>query len=61
MKFCVLGKKGQLDSLNIFEVSHAEKYSYLNAKKQLFQKNLREWAESRVPNTAQICMPELLS
>ena len=38
-----------------------EKRSYLNAKKQLFQNNIQQWAHSRVQNTAQIGMGALLS
>ena len=61
MKVCVFRKKRQVDSLNISEVFDADKYTYLNAKKQLFQNNLREWPHSQVPNLAKICMADLLS
>ena len=54
-------KKDWLDSLNISEVLDSEKFSYLNVKKQLLHNNLRQWAHSRVPNTAQIYMAALLS
>ena len=60
-KFVYLGKKDQLDSLNISDVFDAKKYSSLNVKKQLFQNNLQEWAHSRVPNTAQISLAVLFS
>ena len=59
--FVYLQKKHQLDSLNISEVIDSEKYSYWNAKKQLFQNNLWESAHSRIPNTTQICIAALLS
>ena len=39
-KLVYLEKNDQLDSLNISEVIDSEKSFYLNAKKQLFQKNL---------------------
>ena len=39
-KLVCLEKNDQLDSLNISEVIDSEKSSYLNAKKQLFQKIL---------------------
>ena len=58
--FVHLLKEDQLDSLIISQVIDSEKYSYLNAKKQLFQNNLLEWAHSFVPNTAQVCMAVLL-
>ena len=62
MIFSLFGKKKDwLDSLNISEVLDSEKFSYLNVKKQLLHNNLREWAHSRVPNTAQIYMAALLS
>ena len=60
MKFSLFRKKDQLDSLIIFEVIDSEKYSYLNAKEQLFQNNLRECAHSLVPNTLQVCLEQLL-
>ena len=60
-KFVYLQKNHQLDSLNISEVIDSEKCSYLNAKKQLFQKTIRDSPSWRVPNTAQICMAVLLS
>ena len=58
--FLFLEEKDQLHSLNIYEVINSEKYSYLNAKKQLFQNKLPERAHSRFPDTAQICMAALL-
>ena len=60
-KFVYLGKKDQLDSLNISDVFDAKKYSSLNVKKQIFQNNLQDWAHSRIPNTAQISLAVLFS
>ena len=59
--FLYFEKKTWLHSLIISEVTDCEKYSYLNAKRQLFQNNLRETAHSQVPNTAQISMAALFS
>ena len=59
-KLVCLEKNDQLDSLNISEVIDSEKSSYLNAKKQLFQKILYDWPCWRVPNTVQIYMAVLL-
>ena len=60
-KFFHLEKNYRLHSINISEVLHSEKYSYLNAKKQLFQNTLQEWTCSRVPNTAQMFIGALFS
>ena len=56
-----LEKKDQPYSLNISEVSDSEKSGSLNARKFLFQNTLRESARSRVLNTADTTMAELLS
>ena len=58
--FVYLEKKEQLHTLNISEVIHSEKCSYLSAKKQLFQNTLRESTCSHVPSTAKIFMAALL-
>ena len=54
-------KKDQLYNLNISDVIHSEKYGYLNARKLLFQNNLRESTCSRVLNSADTIMAALLS
>ena len=54
-------KKDQLYNLNISDVIHSEKYGYLNARKLLFQNNLRESTCSRVLNSADTTMAALLS
>ena len=60
MKFSLFRKKHQFHRLNISEVIHSKKFSYFNAKKQLFQNTFREWTWTRVPNTAQILLAALL-
>ena len=60
-KFQHLEKKDQLDSLNSFEVIYFKKWTYLNAKKLLFQNTLQESTRSRAPNTAEVCTTALLS
>ena len=58
MKFCDLGKKDQLDRLNIFQGFYC---AYLNAEKLLFQNTLQESTFSRVPSTVEISTSALLS
>ena len=48
-------KKGQLYSLNSWEVIDSEKCGCLNAPKLLFQKIFRESKCPRVKNTAELC------
>ena len=52
--------KDQLYSLNILEVSDSEKCGYMNARKPLFQNNIRESTCSRVLDTADTTMAALL-
>ena len=54
-------KKDQLYSLKIWQVTDSEKCGYLNARKLLFQNNLRESTCSRVLNSADTTMEALLS
>ena len=61
MKFCDLGKKDQLDRLNIFQGFYSEICAYLNAEKPLFQNTLQESTFSRVPSTVEISTSALLS
>ena len=54
-------KKIHLYSLNSWEVIDCEKCGCLNALKLLFQNTLRQSKCWSVPNTAEICLWELLS
>ena len=54
-------KKDQLYSLKIWQVTDSEKCGYLNARKLLFQNNLRESTCSRVLKNVDTTVAALLS
>ena len=60
-EFCSFWKKGQLYSLNSWEVTDSEKCGFLNARKLLFQNTLPQSKCSGERNTAEIFLAAPLS